>query len=269
LNFLHFIPEGNQELARILINSKQLLQHLRQKHETHIAQCKRDMEVVHAQHQRALVDMERTMLEQRIQLQRKNDMQIKTMQMEAQNQAFAALVQHTTVVAEQNEKLTEQLKAAVSKAAATAAHRTQLERRVQELQQQCQVRERTVVARYSKLDRKEHQTENALDGQTAPQVAPVSDANLITVPPKQEIDESRPWLQTPKQRVNSKLRGISTSSNSTFQIEKLPALRDASSFEGPVMTDEDRNLLEDVIPRRLVPLLPRTMTYMKPPALSK
>ncbi|KAJ3366490.1 hypothetical protein GGF32_005492 [Allomyces javanicus] len=125
--------------------------HIRQRHEAQLAASRAELDAVTAAHQRALLDLERKLLEERVHVARRNDAQVAAMQTAAQHQALAALSDHTSKLAHDSEVMARELRDTVAATKALLARRDALALQYATLAKARDVRERTAAARLAKV----------------------------------------------------------------------------------------------------------------------
>ncbi|KNE57192.1 hypothetical protein AMAG_02935 [Allomyces macrogynus ATCC 38327] len=125
--------------------------HIRQRHEAQLAASRAELDAVTAAHQRALLDLERKLLEERVHVARRNDAQVAAMQTAAQHQAPAALNDQTSKLAHDSEVMARELRDTVAATKALLARRDALALQYATLAKARDVRERTAAARLAKV----------------------------------------------------------------------------------------------------------------------
>ncbi|ORZ37718.1 hypothetical protein BCR44DRAFT_1497757 [Catenaria anguillulae PL171] len=121
--------------------------HQRQRHETQLSELKSALEAAQATHTRQVLALERTLLEERVRVQRRNAARVAAMQAAAQHQALTSLAEHTSELSTENERMAAELKEAVARTQAMQRERTRLEEECKRLEREVEVRERVARVR--------------------------------------------------------------------------------------------------------------------------
>ncbi|KAJ3196851.1 hypothetical protein HK101_007465 [Irineochytrium annulatum] len=123
----------------------------RSRHEAEIAKIKKEMEEADVKHAQSVSDLERSLLEVRIKLQREADIKIQEMENAAQAKAAKYLSDHTTALEAENRKLEKELRRCIKVTQEYIARKDALEKENRELVREQQVREDLLQLRIDRV----------------------------------------------------------------------------------------------------------------------
>lgn len=123
----------------------------RSKHEAEIARIQREIKEADASHIQSAVELERSLLETRIKLQREADNKISEMESAAQEKAAKYLNAHTTSLEDENEKLEKELRECIHTTQRLLARKQVLERENKEMEMEQKMREGLVKIRLEQI----------------------------------------------------------------------------------------------------------------------
>ncbi|KAJ1501960.1 hypothetical protein HMI54_001341 [Coelomomyces lativittatus] len=104
---------------------------IRQKHESQVQLYKQEIEQLKSSHVLQLQSLERKLLEERMRVKKESELQLTELQSQAQAQALQYLTEHTLHLSQENKKMEEALKQAVSLTQAYVQRKQQLELKYQ------------------------------------------------------------------------------------------------------------------------------------------
>ncbi|KAI9098676.1 hypothetical protein DFS34DRAFT_81650 [Phlyctochytrium arcticum] len=123
----------------------------RARHEADIAHLRKEMHESEQQHQARIAELERTLLEERIRVQKETDSKIREMESAAHEKAHKYLTTHISVLDTDNDKLSAQLKALIAKTQALLAQKANLEVENVQLRRDATVRQDVLNIRLQKV----------------------------------------------------------------------------------------------------------------------
>ncbi|KAI9222287.1 hypothetical protein BC828DRAFT_404162 [Blastocladiella britannica] len=125
--------------------------HQRQRHEAHLASLKASLEAARSEHTRSVLELERSLLEQRVHVQRSHAANVSAMQSAAQEQALASLTQHASEMSKENDVFVVELKEAVARTMELTRERDRILETCSTLEKEVAIRQRLSRKRDAKV----------------------------------------------------------------------------------------------------------------------
>ncbi|KAI8814618.1 hypothetical protein BJ742DRAFT_892589 [Cladochytrium replicatum] len=145
------------ELELKLVEKQQELMQLshvmarRTRHEAEMSRLKKEMQEAESEHQVRVTDLERTLLEARMKLQREADTRIHAMESAAQEKAAKFLDEQTAMLEQENKRLERDLRRIVKETQELLSTKARLEKQNWELEREQQLRDDLVKLRIEKV----------------------------------------------------------------------------------------------------------------------